>query len=76
MQSTGHSTGRWTQVAVELIDVAFPEIVGRWPAGRSANDSLPDLLAVAEHAARLEVVTADCYNAGLVSPAGPEPTLG
>jgi hypothetical protein len=36
-----HSRGRWAQVAVELIDAAYPEIVGRWPAGRPASDSYP-----------------------------------
>jgi hypothetical protein len=36
-----HSRDRWAQVAVELIDAAYPEIVGRWPAGRPASDSYP-----------------------------------
>ena len=49
--------GRWAQVAVELIDAAFPEDsaeVTRWPSGQRL---LPHLLAVTEHAERLKVAS-------------------
>jgi tetratricopeptide (TPR) repeat protein len=47
--------GQWAQVAVELINAAFPEDsweVARWP---TCQQLLPHLLAVAEHAERLAV---------------------
>jgi tetratricopeptide (TPR) repeat protein len=47
--------GHWAQVAVQLIDAAFPEDsreVARWP---TCQQLLPHLLAATEHAERLQV---------------------
>jgi tetratricopeptide (TPR) repeat protein len=51
----GDREGHWAQIAVELIDAAFPEDseeVARWPA---CQRLLPHLLAVTEHAERLAI---------------------
>jgi tetratricopeptide (TPR) repeat protein len=50
-----HQEGRWAQVAVELIDAVFPQDsseLARWP---TCQRLLPHLLAVTNHAERLEI---------------------
>jgi tetratricopeptide (TPR) repeat protein len=51
----GEREGQWAQVALELLDAAFPEDsseVARWP---TCQRLLPHLLAVTEHAERLAI---------------------